>query len=248
MAPRVVTAAQVIVDTFDVSGWVGTIGDAPGSFELKERRTFGDRGFMRRMPGVRDGSWKLDGYADHEELVGVSALLTPADLGLSKAVSIALPSSGYDVAAGDWCQFGSGRLSSISTAGSSVGELAPFGVELQSTGAFVLSGKVGAPLASRTTSGLTGTAVALTGPGSGQSLYALLQVTEAAGTNLVVKVQSDDNSGFTSATDRITFATTSAIGTQLLSVAGDLSTETYWRVTATIASVTFSFACYFGIV
>jgi hypothetical protein len=79
-------------------------------------------------------------------------------------------------------------------------------------------------------------------------MWALLLIPSgAAGTNLAVKVQSDDNGGFSSATDRITFSTVSASGWQLGSVAGNLVTETFWRVTGTIGTGTFPWFCAFGI-
>ena len=128
-----------------------------------------------------------------------------------------------------------------------VGQLPGVSGGLACDTAFALRGAVGAPSATYTTSGLTGTAVAMTGPTATQSMYAVLNITAASGTNLAVKVQSDDNSGFTSATDRITFSTVSATGWQWSSVAGDLSTETYWRVVATVASGTFAFSVGFGV-
>lgn len=87
--------------------------------------------------------------------------------------------------------------------------------------------------ASRSTTG-SGTAFQLGAVASGKSLYAALHVFTATGTSLVVKVQSDDNSGFSSATDRITFSTvTTSVASQLSSVAGSI-TDDYWRITYTI--------------
>ena len=103
------------------------------------------------------------------------------------------------------------------------------------------------PHASYTTAGFTGDGVALTGPDAAQSLYAVIHVTAASGTDLAVKIQSDDNSGFTTATDRVTFSTVSAVSSQWSSVAGDLSTETHWRVGATVATGTFSVLVGFGV-
>ena len=246
MAIQTVRSAQLIVETTDVSNFIGTIGETPGSVTVQEFTPFGGGGFVHRYAGLKSGKWSLDGMADHAA-AGVSTLLAPTLLGSQLGVSIAVPATGTTTVAGDWAQFGQGQLTSYKSMASVPGELMPFGVELETDGGFVVSGRVGAPLTSYTTSGLTGTAVALTGPAAGKSLYAILQVTAASGTNLVVKVQSDDNGSFTSATDRITFSTVSAVSRQQSSVAGSLTGETHWRVTATIASGTFSFACYFGI-
>jgi len=246
MAVQTVTAAQIIVDTFDISGFVGNITDTPGSFTVQEVPNFGARGFMQRRVALRSGMFGIEGYADHDA-TGVSALLPSSVLGSSLVTSVCIPTTGYDVAVGDHAMFASGLVTAYSSAGAAVGEAAPIKLGMDTSGAFIAGGYCGAPLASRTTSGFTGAGVNVVGPSATQRMYAVLQVTAAAGTDLAVKVQSDDNSGFTSATDRITFSTVSAIGTQVTSVAGSLATETYWRVVATVASSTFSFAVYIGV-
>lgn len=82
---------------------------------------------------------------------------------------------------------------------------------------------------------------------AGQSIYANLHVTAAAGSSLQVVVQSDDNSGFTSPTSRIVFTTTSGVTSQNLSLAGAI-TEEYWRVSCNISGGSFTFAVALGIV
>ena len=246
MAIQTVRSAQIIYDTFDISGFVGNVTDTPGTYTVHEIPNFGAAGFMQRRVGIRAGMFGVEGYADHDA-AGVSTVLPSSLLGSTIAVSVAIPSSGSAVAAGDRTMFASGVVKDYSSATASPDAVAPFKLGLETSGGFVAGGYCAAPLASRTTSGLTGTAVALVGPTATQKVYALLQVTAAAGTDLVVKIQSDNNSGFTSATDRLTFSTVSAIGTQLASLAGDLSTETHWRAVATIATSTFSFAVHIGV-
>lgn len=245
MAVATVSNAQIIVGTFDVSGFVGTVSSTPGEVVKVPVPTFGSGGFMVEAAGVRSGSFGFDGFTDHGAS-GIATAFTPANLGTQYGVSIAVPSSGAAPAAGDGALFGTGKLRRWAPLEASPSSAAGLSAEFGTDAAFAF-GRVGAALASRTTSGLTGTAVALTGPSATQRLYALLQVTAASGTNLVVKVQSDDNSGFTSATDRITFSTLSAVGWEQSSVAGNLATETYWRVVATIASGSFTFGVCFGV-
>lgn len=102
------------------------------------------------------------------------------------------------------------------------------------------------------TSSSTGTAQQLGAVVAGKSLYAALHVLTATGTtpSLTVKVQSDDNSDFTSATDRITFTAETDATThyQWGSVAGAV-TDDYWRVSYTISGTdpSFSFAVTAGI-
>lgn len=86
---------------------------------------------------------------------------------------------------------------------------------------------------------------------SGQRLAASLHVFTLSGTSptLAVKVQSDDNSGFSSATDRITFSTASTRSGQFSYIDGPV-TDDYWRVTWTIGGTgtpTVAFAVAFGI-
>lgn len=245
MAVKTVNSAQIITGNTDVTAHVVTIADTPGARTVKDATTFSSLGYKVNRLGIRMGSLGLSGLLYSDADANIDSVVTPAMLGTEQDWSIAVPTTGAAIAAGDWCQFGVGRLQSWSRP-LQIDELGKFEAKWDTNSAFS-DGRTAAPLASRTTSGLTGTAVSMTGPTATQRLYALLQVTAAAGTNLVVKIQSDDNSGFTTATDRITFTTMSAVGYQLLSVAGDLSTETYWRATATIASSTFSFAVQIGV-
>lgn len=241
MAAAPITAASVIVGSFDFSPFTGNITESPGSVSMKEVPTFASGGYVVRVPSIKSGTFGLSGYCDHTNSTGINSAMSAA-LGTQYAVQISTPGT----AAGDVALLGRGVCNHWMPMQTDPDNPASFEFGLATDAAFTF-GKLAAPLASRTTSGLTGTAVALIGPTASQSLYAALNITAASGTNLVVKVQSDDNSGFTSATDRITFSTASAVGWQWSSVAGDLSTETYWRVVATIASGTFSFAVSFGV-
>lgn len=67
-------------------------------------------------------------------------------------------------------------------------------------------------------------------------LHATIHCTVMGATSLAVKIQSDDNSGFTSATDRITFATLTAPGAEFASEATDPTggADDYYRVSYTV--------------
>ena len=99
------------------------------------------------------------------------------------------------------------------------------------------------PTATARTSSSVGTGRQLGAVSATQRMYASLHVLTASGTlpTLDVKVQSDDNASFTSATDRITFSqrTTSA-SYDFGSVAGAI-TDDYWRISYTIAGTNPSF-------
>ena len=130
------------------------------------------------------------------------------------------------------------------------GELAMAAVSLKSSGV-IARGRLLHPGATARTSSSTGTGRQLGAVAAGKSLYAALHVVEVSGTtpSLTVKVQSDDNSGFTSATDLITATAATARTFQWSSVAGAI-TDDYWRITYTISGTgpSFKFAVTAGIV
>lgn len=74
---------------------------------------------------------------------------------------------------------------------------------------------------------------------AGETMYASMFVLNATAGTLDMVVESDDNSGFTSATTRMTFAQASAIGAFQQSVAGAV-TDDWWRVDYTIATGPFT--------
>ncbi len=88
-----------------------------------------------------------------------------------------------------------------------------------------------------------GTARQLGAVGAGQKLYASMHVIAASGTSptLDLIIQSDDAQGFASATNRITFARKTAIGSEWATpVAGEI-TDTWWRAAWTIGGTNPSF-------
>jgi hypothetical protein len=78
-----------------------------------------------------------------------------------------------------------------------------------------------------------------------------VHVLSVAGTapSITVSVESDDASGFASATTRLTFDAATAVGGQILRTDGSAITDTWWRVAWTIAGTTpsFLFASVLGI-
>lgn len=87
--------------------------------------------------------------------------------------------------------------------------------------------------------------------GSTQTGYVGLHVFSASGTtpSLTVKIVSDDNSGFTSQTERLAFSAATEISSQWGSISGPV-TDTYWRVDWVISgtSPSFGFSVVFGVV
>lgn len=72
---------------------------------------------------------------------------------------------------------------------------------------------------------------------AGKKIYGALHVFAVAGTSsptLTVRVESDDNSGFTSATTRLTFTSKTAVGSDWQELAGAI-TDDWWRVVVTVS-------------
>ena len=85
---------------------------------------------------------------------------------------------------------------------------------------------------------------------STDTIYAALHVLSKSGSTptLDVVIESDDNSGFTSATTRLTFAQKTDVGSEFLSAVGPF-TDDWWRATWALGGTTpvFGIVAVFGI-
>lgn len=136
--------------------------------------------------------------------------------------------------------------------GGNVGDVAPFMLSMRGvSGNGTLSvgavrGKVLKPKGAVSATGVTGSVVQVGAVGSTQYLYAVLH-TFAIGTSFTLQIQSDDNSGMTSPTTRMTIGSiTSTGGTWATRVAGPI-TDDWWRVNVSAASGTSTIAVSIGI-
>ncbi len=241
MAVFVMVSPTLHVDEFPLTSTIDGVADLQGSVDLVERKRADGGGYKHFMAGLATFTAAQSGYYDPADAGVID--LSPATR-FDQRIVTATANNGQAV--GDFLTSHRGLLQTRQGPTGDIGAIAAMNFTTQATDPPII-GVVGAPSASRTTAGFTGAAVAMTGPTATQSLFACLHVSAAAGTNLVVKVQSDDNAGFTSATDRITFSTMSAVGAQWASVPGNLATETHWRVICTIATGTFTFLAGFGV-
>lgn len=133
-----------------------------------------------------------------------------------------------------------------------VGNLVPFtlaaqnakGNGLASVGA--VRGRVAKAKGNVSATGAIGTGQQLGAVGAGQYLYADLHVF-SAGTTITVVLESDDNSGFTSATTRATLGPITTVGGTWATRAAGAITDTYYRFRVTAITGTFSVAGAIGI-
>ncbi len=241
MSATVLTDVTLLLGGYDLTNFSGEF-DINVEAAMVEANNFGGKGFNIVLPGLNTATGMVKGHADYAS-GAVSATFNTASKGTQYAFGV-LP-TGSAHAAGDSAQFMEGRLGSMKMVTGSVGEVADFEMSLSGDSAEV-DGYVGAALASRTTSGLTGTSLQLGAVPAGKRLWAAQFVTAAAGTNLATTIQSDNATGFPSQTTQITFSTVSATGWQFTSVAGPI-TDDWFRVVSTIASSTFTYAVLIGI-
>lgn len=126
--------------------------------------------------------------------------------------------------------------------GGAHGDVAPWTGAASGTGALGRGQILHPPGTARTATG-NGTACLVGAIPTDWTAVANLHVLSLSGTatpTITVKIQSDDNSGFTSPTDRITFTAATAVGGESLTLAGPI-TDTYWRAIWTISGTTPSF-------
>jgi hypothetical protein len=152
-------------------------------------------------------------------------------------------------AVGDTVFFVEGVNGAYNPISGAVGELIGFEIDLRAQTRALVRGKLGYT-GTATASG-NGSSVQLGALTATQRLFAALHVVDPAGTTptLTVKIQSDNATGFPSATDQITFTqVTTTAGAQWGSVAGPI-TDDWWRVNLTIAGTSPSYKvfCSFGI-
>lgn len=128
------------------------------------------------------------------------------------------------------------------TLGGQLGDVAPWQAKAASSWR-VARGQIAHPPGTARTSTGTGTSLQLGAVAAGRRLYAALHVLSASGTtpSITARVESDDNSGFTSATTRLTFTAATAAGGQILRTDGTAITDDWWRIAWTISGTTPSF-------
>jgi hypothetical protein len=134
-------------------------------------------------------------------------------------------------------------LRSSSSFGGDVGDVAPWMMNGRSTWPLVRGACAHPSGVARTATG-TGSSLNLGAVAAGRRVYANLHVLSVSGTatpTVTVKIQSDDNTGFTSAADRLLFAAKTATGGESVRSDGSAITDSYWRASWTITGTTPSF-------
>lgn len=236
MSKIVLTDVRSFFAGCDITG-VSNKCELVAEVDEQETTNFASGGWKEFIGGLRGSSIDVEGYWEAGDATRVDDAIE-ANRGAVVPWSI-VPTSG---AVGSLAYL-SQALSGGYTLLGAVGDVAPYA--LKASGSWPLvRGQVAHPTGTPRTATGTGSNVTFTaGPTSTQYMYAALHVLSMSGTStptITVRVESDDNAGFTSATTRATFNAATAVGGQITRVAGSI-TDTYWRAAWTISGTTPSF-------
>jgi hypothetical protein len=229
----------------NATGWVGGYDfttdtnkmSADVTRDLQESTTFGSGGWKARNACLMDVTGHFEGFwsstADSE---GFSDLGT-----VDRAVTVSPDGLAGSVAY--MCQCAKFKYSTFG----SVGDLTPYALDLSgSNSAGMVRGQVAKARGSVSATGALGSALYLGTVSSTQYVYAAIHIF-TAGTTVTIKLQSDDNSGFTSATDVLTIGPLTTTGGIWMARVAGAKTDTYWRLNATAITGTFNLAAAIGI-
>lgn len=130
-------------------------------------------------------------------------------------------------------------------AGSELGSMLAFRITGESRGTRVISGTIMANKTSVSATG-TGTSRQLGAVASTKRIYSAVHLLALTGTSIDFTVTSDDNSGHTSETTRLTHPQMTAVGSNWQDAAGAI-TDDWWRLKYTIVGSSFNFVGVIGI-
>lgn len=119
-----------------------------------------------------------------------------------------------------------------------IGELTPFSIDMAPT-KYGTKGVIALQPSSRAASA-NGTSMNLGTITSAQKLVAAVHVTAFSGTSLDVVIQSDDDTGFPSATSRIAFTQATGITSEWKELAGPITPDNFFRASCTFVGTSFT--------
>lgn len=231
------TDAFVHVGGYDFTGDSNMVNIA-ASAEAKDSTTFGSGGWRTVDAGLRTVEMSMGGFLDTVGAVDAEAF--PA-LGTQVAYTAGLvETAGLGAYMFEGAKFNYEQLGAV-------GELAPFSLNCYHKGSYgLVRGTLMKARGNVSATGALGSGLQLGAVSATQRLYATFHIF-SAGSTITAVVESDDNSGFTTATTRATIGPlTVAGGTWVTPVAGAI-TDDYWRFRVTAITGTFSVAGAIGI-
>lgn len=239
MAVFALTNVGILVDSLAISGFANELS-LDGTADEIDVTTMASGSWRIKKPGLATFTAGVKGFQDYA-LTGVDPTFPVSAFGGFNTITVA-PTGGAAVA--DPCFLGRGLLTSYTPLSGAVGDAASFDFGWEGDAQLVRAQMLH-PVAARTATG-NGTTTTFTAPTASQTLYASFHVLAVSGAgSIVFTIQTDDNSGMTTPTTRITSSSFTAVGGGTGSLAGALTGETHIRVVYTITgftSVTFAVA------
>lgn len=232
------TDALILFGAYNLSGDLNKVGVDLSAGEETDT-TFGDTfhsrpgGQLADVTMTAEGFWQSAASASPDPVavnsLGVAGtVVTVADVSTTGATAYLL-----------------GVHEGTYTQGDEIGAVRPFTLACSGmSGAGPIRGRLLLPVTT-VTGNANGTGYQLGAVASGQSLYIAIHVL-TAGTTADIIVESDDNSGFTSATTRST-TTVTTTGTPTVTPVAGAVTDGYWRVRTANVTGAFSVAVAAGI-
>ncbi len=217
MTIHVLNDVELWYDIYRLRGQMNSLALSDAA-ELRETPVFGDVA-QRRIAGLRDTACDLEGYWASTEDAALYA-----KVGVANAPVTVAPVASTEGARAYLFRAIAGEYSP----GAGIGDSYAFSFKAQgSAGERLVRGSI-LHNATRTADGQTA-GIQLGAISATQKIYAALHVLSFSSANpTTIYLESDDNSGFTSPTVRITFDTLTAAAAQWKSLAGAV-TDTWWR-------------------
>lgn len=235
MAVQSLTNVTTFVHGYDFTGDTNEVALGVEA-ATKDVTTFGSSGWEECIAGLKSGSVEVKGLWQ----AGTSSVDAESfpDLGVADRVVTLAPTG----VAGDVAYLAKlGKFAYVPFSGS-IGDVAGFTLGCKSTNSVgILRGYLAKAKGNVSATGALGSGVNAGAVSATQYVYGSLHVF-SAGTTITVVLESDDNSGFTSATTVATLGPiTTTGGTWATRAAGPI-TDTYFRYRVTAITGTFSVA------
>ena len=230
---------KILWEGRDLSGDLNNVSLSLDKADLDDT-AFGDSGVNHR-PGLKDFGMAFSGFTDFAN-PGIESTIHGDWGSQNKILTIAPEDVTEDVSTAYTTR---GAILSFNPMEGSVGEMMAISGSAVNTGNTIVRGIILASGAKTSSGNATGNQLGAVG--AAEFLYASIHCTAVSGTNtptIDVIVESDDNSGFSSATTRVTFSSITAVGAQWATPVAGTITDDYWRAAWTITGTNPSLIVY----
>ena len=247
MAKELIRDARVYYDKYEITTDLQNIA-LDGGTNLQDQTVLLDT-TEHMLSGTKTVGFAANGFFQHDGTSAINDILTAAQGTQDVLITVAPTNSGAENEVAFSFQ---SVQSALGRLGATVGDMAPVSVDASGSAGPLVGGRILQPATSAASATGNSTGIQIATTAATESGFASMHVIAATGTDptLDVIVQSDDNSGFSSANNRITFTQATGTTTERLSVAGAITPDDYWRVNYTIGGTntpTFTFIVTFGI-